>query len=51
MQLGFNEAGMFKFSSIQIYYRTEQTICTRMNGFMLWLIKKGKKQALRKGAA
>ncbi len=41
MQLGFNEAGMFKSSSILTYYSTEQTICTRMNDLILWLIKKG----------
>ncbi len=51
MQLGFNEAGMFKSRSILIYYSTEQTICTRMNGLMLWLIEKGKRQTLREGAS
>jgi hypothetical protein len=37
--LGLNEAGTFKFSSILIYYLTEQDFSTQMNGLMLELMK------------
>jgi hypothetical protein len=43
VQLGLSEADAFNYSSILIYYNTEQSIYTQMDGLMQMVIKRERK--------